>query len=129
LCICTDIEHGERIDPQIIELAHDADVLIHEAQYTPEELPRYKGWGHSGWAQAVEVAEKAQIRQVFITHHDPDHDDEFLSNVEQQCQVRSNFGQCPHASLSNINQATFIFRAYDGIITCQGADIFRRPAT
>ena len=85
---CTDIEHGERIDPQIIKLAHDADVLIHEAQYTPEELPRYKGWGHSSWAQAVEVAQKAQVKRLLITHHDPDHDDEFLRDVEQQCQAR-----------------------------------------
>lgn len=84
----TDIEHGERIDPQIVELAHDADVLIHEAQYTPEELPRYKGWGHSSYAQALEVAEKAQVKQLIITHHDPDHNDEFLNEVEEQCQVR-----------------------------------------
>ena len=64
----TDIEHGERIDPQIVELAHDADVLIHEAQYTPEELPRYKGWGHSSYAQALEVAEKAQVTASSLSH-------------------------------------------------------------
>ncbi len=85
---CTDIEHGDRIDSNIVELEHDADVLIHEAQYTPEELPHYKGWGHSSWAQAVEVAEKAQVKRLIITHHDPDHDDEFLCDVEKQCQVR-----------------------------------------
>jgi phosphoribosyl 1,2-cyclic phosphodiesterase len=85
---CTDIEHGDSIDDNIVELSRDADVLIHEAQYTPEELPHYRGWGHSSWAQAVEVAEKAQVKLLIITHHDPDHNDEFLREVEKQCQAR-----------------------------------------
>ncbi|MBF0255680.1 MAG: MBL fold metallo-hydrolase [Gammaproteobacteria bacterium] len=85
---CTDIEHSESIDPQIVELARNADLLIHEGQYTPEELPRFKGWGHSSWEQAVRVAELAEVKQLVITHHDPDHDDSFLSEVEAQCQAR-----------------------------------------
>ena len=85
---CTDIEHGEHINPQIVELARNADVLIHEGQYTPEELSRFKGWGHSSWAQAVEVADRANVKKLIITHHDPDHDDAFLSEIEKQCQAR-----------------------------------------
>lgn len=85
---CTDIEHGDRLDPRIVALAQDADVLIHEGQYTPEELPRYRGWGHSSWAQAVEVAEKAKVKRLIITHHDPDHNDAFLHDVELQCRAR-----------------------------------------
>jgi phosphoribosyl 1,2-cyclic phosphodiesterase len=88
LVYCTDIEHGESIDPRIVELARGADVLIHEGQYTPEELPRFRGWGHSSWVQAVEVAEQAGVGQLVITHHDPDHDDAFLREVERQCQAR-----------------------------------------
>ena len=49
LVFCTDIEHGDDIDPQIVELARNADLLIHEAQYTPDELTTHKGWGHSSW--------------------------------------------------------------------------------
>ncbi|MGC9964465.1 MAG: MBL fold metallo-hydrolase [Syntrophobacteraceae bacterium] len=85
---CTDIEHGEQIDQHVVELARGADLLIHEAQYTPEELPRYKGRGHSSWAQAVEVAEKALVKRLIITHHDPDHNDDFLLDIEKQCQAR-----------------------------------------
>ena len=88
LVYCTDIEHGERIDPQIVALARDADLLIHEGQYTPEELPRYQGWGHSSWTQAVEVAEQAKVKRLIITHHDPDHNDAFLGDVEKECQAR-----------------------------------------
>ena len=85
---CTDIEHGDEIDQNIVELARDADLLIHEGQYTPDELPRYKGWGHSSWEQAVAVAEQANVSQLVITHHDPDHDDDFLNDVEKQVQQR-----------------------------------------
>ncbi len=88
LVYCTDIEHGETLDPKIVELARGADVLIHEGQYTPEELPRYRGWGHSSWAQAVAVAEQAKVKQLVVTHHDPDHNDAFLLDVEKQCQAR-----------------------------------------
>ena len=88
LVFCTDVEHENGIDPKVVELSRDADILIHEAQYTPEELPKYKGWGHSSWEQAIEVAELANVKKLFITHHDPDHNDEFLRKVELQCQER-----------------------------------------
>jgi len=86
LVICTDIEHGERIDERIVELAHGADLLIHDGQYTPEELESHRGWGHSSWLQATEVAQQAGVKQLVVTHHDPEHDDEFLKRVEKQCQ-------------------------------------------
>jgi ribonuclease BN (tRNA processing enzyme) len=71
-----------------VDLSKGADLLIHEGQYTPEELPRFKGWGHSSWEQAVEVAQRADVKRLVITHHDPDHDDDFLSEVEKKCQAR-----------------------------------------
>lgn len=88
LVFCTDVEHGESIDPRVVQLAQGADLLIHEAQYTPEELKEKKGWGHSSWEQAIEVAERAGVKQLAITHHDPDHDDAFLRQVEQACRKR-----------------------------------------
>ena len=86
LVFCTDIEHGESIDPNIVKLSTEADLLIHEAQYTPEELRHHKGWGHSSWEQAIEVAKRAGAKRLALTHHDPEHDDEFLRNVEDECQ-------------------------------------------
>jgi ribonuclease BN (tRNA processing enzyme) len=86
LVFCTDIEHGERLDPTIVQLATEADLLIHDAQYTPDELRHKKGWGHSSWEQAIEVAKRAGVKQLALTHHDPDHNDEFLLRVEDECQ-------------------------------------------
>ncbi|MFC2170650.1 MBL fold metallo-hydrolase [Calditrichota bacterium] len=88
LVYCTDIEHGDSIDERIVELSKDADLLIHDAQFTPEELKTRKGWGHSSWEQAVEVARMANVRRLALFHHDPDHDDAFLVNLEMECQNR-----------------------------------------
>lgn len=86
LVYCTDVEHGESIDPNVVNLARNADLLIHDAQYTPEELKRKKGWGHSSWQQAVEVALQANVKKLALFHHDPEHDDRFLLGVEKECQ-------------------------------------------
>ena len=88
LTICTDIEHGDTIDQHVVELAKDADLLIHDGQYTTEELITKKGWGHSSYEQALSVAEQAGCKQLVITHHDPDHDDDFLRQMENSCQQK-----------------------------------------
>lgn len=88
LVYCTDIEHGDDLDPKIVEFARNADLLIHDGQYTPGELKRKKGWGHSSWEQAIQVAEQAGVKRLAITHHDPDHDDQFLRAVEKECRSR-----------------------------------------
>ena len=83
---CTDIEHGDEIDQSLVEFSRDADLLIHDAQYTPDELKQKKGWGHSSWEQAVEVAEQAGVKKLALFHHDPEHDDSFLLEMEKECQ-------------------------------------------
>jgi phosphoribosyl 1,2-cyclic phosphodiesterase len=85
---CTDVEHVDGIDPDIVAIARDADLLVHDAQYTPEELKEKKGWGHSSWEQAVEVAEQAGVKRLALFHHDPEHTDSFLFRMEEECQRR-----------------------------------------
>jgi phosphoribosyl 1,2-cyclic phosphodiesterase len=71
-------------DREHAEYMKNADVVIHEAQYTPEEYPAKKNWGHSTFAYVVELAAAARVRRLFLTHHDPTHDDAFMANVEQR---------------------------------------------
>ena len=85
LAICTDLEHPDGIDETIVELARNADLLIHDGQYTDEEYVTHRGWGHSTWRQAVEVAKRANVKKLAITHHDPDHDDDMLDAMECEC--------------------------------------------
>jgi ribonuclease BN (tRNA processing enzyme) len=63
----------------------NADILIHDGQYTDEEYKKYKGWGHSTWRHAVEVAIRAKVKKLIVTHHDPDHNDDFLDFMEKEC--------------------------------------------
>ena len=88
LIFCTDIEHVDGIDQNIVDFSKDADLLIHDAQYTDEELRDKRGWGHSSYNQAIDVAEMARVGQLIVTHHDPDHDDAFLCEMEHLCRKR-----------------------------------------
>jgi len=84
MVFCTDIEHGNSIDKNVVKLAENADFLIHDAQFTDEELKNKTGWGHSSYSQAIEVAEMANVKMLALTHHDPDHDDAFLRKMEKK---------------------------------------------
>jgi phosphoribosyl 1,2-cyclic phosphodiesterase len=75
------LEGGDR---RHAEYMQDADLVIHESQYTPEEYPAKKNWGHSTFAYVVELAVAAGVRKLFLTHHDPSHDDLFIENIEQR---------------------------------------------
>jgi len=88
LVVSTDVEHGEQIDQRVVKLARGADLLVHDAQYTAEELLERRGWGHSSFDQAMQVAEMAGVKRLALTHHDPDHDDEFLERIEKLCRER-----------------------------------------
>ena len=60
------------------DLARDADLLIHDCQYTDEEYPEHVGWGHSGIADTLTFARRVEARRLLLFHHDPLHSDEFL---------------------------------------------------
>lgn len=60
------------------------DVLIHDAMFTAEELERYRGWGHSSYQEAVELAASAGVKRLVLFHHRPERDDEALDQVMEQ---------------------------------------------
>lgn len=66
-----------------IGLARDADVLIHDAQYTVAEYPSRSGWGHSSTEHVVAFAELASVGQLITFHHDPGHDDAALDALHE----------------------------------------------
>ncbi|HEY1330278.1 MAG TPA: MBL fold metallo-hydrolase [Actinomycetota bacterium] len=59
-------------------LALGADVLFHDAQYTEEEYPGRKGWGHSAISHTVAFGHMAKVRRLLMFHHDPLHSDAML---------------------------------------------------
>jgi phosphoribosyl 1,2-cyclic phosphodiesterase len=82
--IATDHEAGiHEVDARLVAFAEGADVLIHDAQYTPEDYVDHRvGWGHSTWEHAVKTAEVAGVGELILTSHDPDHDDAAIDKIE-----------------------------------------------
>jgi phosphoribosyl 1,2-cyclic phosphodiesterase len=60
------------------ELARDADLLIHDCQYSDEEYPNHLGWGHSPMSDALSFARRTNVERLLLFHHDPLHSDDFL---------------------------------------------------
>jgi phosphoribosyl 1,2-cyclic phosphodiesterase len=76
--------NGQWPDPEWIsgyDVAADADLLIHDAQYTDEEYQRCIGWGHSTYRHAFEFATQVGAKRIVPFHHDPSHDDETLDRL------------------------------------------------
>ena len=84
----TDTEHFACVDPTLSRLAAGADILIYDAQYTPEEYPAKVGWGHSTWQAGAELALAAGVPQLVLFHHDPNRTDAQLAAIEAEAQAR-----------------------------------------
>ncbi len=82
----TDTEGYVGNDIRLIQFAKGADLLIHDAQYTPEEYwdPNFpkQGFGHSTYEMAAAVAKAAQVKNLVLFHHDPNHTDEKIADME-----------------------------------------------
>jgi phosphoribosyl 1,2-cyclic phosphodiesterase len=61
-----------------LELCRNADVLIHDAQYTPSEFREKNNWGHCTIEYAVWLAAETGVKQLVLFHHDPAHNDDIL---------------------------------------------------
>lgn len=60
------------------------DVLIHDAMFTPEEVDRHRGWGHSSYQEAVELAGRAGVKRLVLFHHRPERDDGALDQLMER---------------------------------------------
>lgn len=66
------------------DLAVNADVLIHDAQYTEQEYARRVGWGHTSFSQLVDFARMAATPRLVTFHHDPAHSDAQLDELHTE---------------------------------------------
>ncbi len=71
-----------------IGLARNADLLIHDCQYTDREYPSHVGWGHSKIADAMAFAGRVGAAQTMIFHHDPLHTDDSLRQLHDEARRR-----------------------------------------
>jgi energy-coupling factor transporter ATP-binding protein EcfA2 len=83
MCYVTDTEHTPGVpDQKILALIEGADLVIYDSTYTDAEFPSKRGWGHSTWQEGVRLVKMAGARRLAIFHHDPDHEDHFMEDVE-----------------------------------------------
>jgi phosphoribosyl 1,2-cyclic phosphodiesterase len=75
LVYASDTEHLPNLDPSVLDLARDCDVLIYDSMYVPEQyqglwdgIPR-ESWGHSTWEAAVALARAANVNHLVLFHH------------------------------------------------------------
>ena len=64
-------------------LAANADILIHDSQYTDEEYSERIGWGHTSFSQLAAFAEMANVSRLVTFHHDPGHTDDMLDEAHR----------------------------------------------
>jgi ribonuclease BN (tRNA processing enzyme) len=69
------------VHENVLELCDGADLLIHDAQYTPEEFAKKAHWGHCTVDYALHVARESGVRRLALFHHDPDHHDGMVDEL------------------------------------------------
>ncbi len=73
---------------QYADFCRGADLLFHDAQYTEEEYRHTCGWGHSTFADAVDLAIEAGVKRLGLFHHDPNRTDDDLDRQAEFCRDR-----------------------------------------
>lgn len=87
--IVTDHEGGDsKLDDILLRFCLKADYLIYDAQYTPAELEKRRGWGHSSWAKGAELAIKAGVGELILTHHDYKRRDDEIDKIVETARHR-----------------------------------------
>ena len=86
--------HGLTSDPEWIsgiDLAKDADLLLHDAQYSTVEYDLRKGWGHSSMEDSLQFAAFARVKHLLLGHHDPSHSDKNLEEMLSDLKLHNHY--------------------------------------
>ena len=73
------------------DLAVNADLLLHDAQYSYQQYPSKKGWGHSSMDDAAKFASLTGVKHLLLAHHDPAHTDAQLDELFADLKKRNNY--------------------------------------
>jgi phosphoribosyl 1,2-cyclic phosphodiesterase/ActR/RegA family two-component response regulator len=75
------LEFARRMDQKLVDFVRDAEVLIIDAQYDYTEYQTRVGWGHGCVDDVVALALNANVKRLYLFHHDPSHDDAKVSSM------------------------------------------------
>ena len=87
----SDVEYPNVDDPlaEAIDLARDADLLVHDAMHADHDYDLRRGWGHSPARAGVVVAERAGAKKLALFHHSPDATDDMIDEVVSRTAART----------------------------------------
>ena len=87
----TSSEENKALARDYLDFIHNADLLIADGQYTKEEYPGKVGWGHTSIPVLLDVAFRAQVKQLAVFHHDPQHSDKFFDELWMKNRLKYRF--------------------------------------
>lgn len=79
------VHRGGLSHHEYVKFVAGADLLIHDAEYTPEEYGTTKGWGHTVYPDAVRLAGEARAKQLGLFHLNQDRNDQDMDRVVDDC--------------------------------------------
>jgi phosphoribosyl 1,2-cyclic phosphodiesterase len=82
------MDGSKAVSEGVRELCDGADLLIHDAQYTPDEFEQKKHWGHCTVDFALEVARVSGVRTLALFHHDPARGDDAVDRLLEAARAR-----------------------------------------
>jgi phosphoribosyl 1,2-cyclic phosphodiesterase len=77
---------GGRDYREYLEFSANADLLIHDSEYTREEYRATRGWGHSTFEDSLRLALEAHVHQFGLFHHNQDRTDAALDGIVETCE-------------------------------------------
>jgi phosphoribosyl 1,2-cyclic phosphodiesterase len=83
----TDHEFGSpAYDEPLADFVKGAAAIVLDAHFTPDELLKHRGWGHSDWRQCAEFAAANDVGRLFLFHHKPGRSDIALEGIRGEAQ-------------------------------------------
>jgi len=70
---------------RLTEFVRGAKLLVHDATYTTDEYQQRRGWGHSTYEDAVDLALEAGVEELVLFHHKPERSDAEVDRCVAQC--------------------------------------------
>ncbi|HEY8527775.1 MAG TPA: MBL fold metallo-hydrolase [Acidimicrobiales bacterium] len=83
------LDGSHAVTEDVLELCDGVDVLVHDAQYTPEEFAEKAHWGHCTIDYAVFVAREAGAKCLVLFHHDPARTDDQLDVLLEEAREKA----------------------------------------
>jgi phosphoribosyl 1,2-cyclic phosphodiesterase len=71
-----------------LSFSSDADLLIHDAEYTPEEYKSFMDWGHSVYTDALDLAQQAAVKKLGLFHLNQERTDKEMEKIVKDCSNR-----------------------------------------